>query len=354
MNSKRIFEWDNEAIGTPDSKVSTGISQCGNLILFVVSIDGRFKQSFICDFTRRRIMKKILITGGTVFVSKFIAEYYVKKGFDVYVLNRNTKQQVKGVSLIQADRHTIGDVLHGIHFDIVIDTAYTGEEVGLLLDAIESYDDYILISSGAVYSEFSKQPIKEDSPLGVNEIWGKYGADKIEAEKILLERNPNAYIIRPSYLYGQMNNVYRESFVFDCAMADRKFYLPKNGELNLQFFHIHDVCKFIDSILETKPVLHIFNVGNHEVISVREWVELCYHIVGKSVTFVEVYNEIDQRNYFSFYDYEYHLDVSRQTALMGTTKPLHEGLKEAFDWYKDHMNEVNRKSYLEYIDKNLI
>ena len=49
-------------------------------------------------------MKRFLITGGTVFVSRYIAEYYVSKGYDVYVLNRNTKEQSKGVKLIQADR----------------------------------------------------------------------------------------------------------------------------------------------------------------------------------------------------------------------------------------------------------
>ena len=41
-------------------------------------------------------MKKILVTGGTVFVSKYIAQYYVKKGYQVYVLNRNTKKQPEG------------------------------------------------------------------------------------------------------------------------------------------------------------------------------------------------------------------------------------------------------------------
>lgn len=29
-------------------------------------------------------MKKILVTGGTVFVSRYIAEYYVTKGYDVW------------------------------------------------------------------------------------------------------------------------------------------------------------------------------------------------------------------------------------------------------------------------------
>ena len=32
-------------------------------------------------------MKKILVTGGTVFVSRYIAEYYVTKGYDVWLLD---------------------------------------------------------------------------------------------------------------------------------------------------------------------------------------------------------------------------------------------------------------------------
>ena len=33
-------------------------------------------------------MRKILVTGGTVFVSRFIAEYYVAKGDEVYEIGR--------------------------------------------------------------------------------------------------------------------------------------------------------------------------------------------------------------------------------------------------------------------------
>lgn len=84
-------------------------------------------------------MRKILVTGGTVFVSRFIAEYYAAKGDEVYVLNRNTRPQSAAVKLIQADRHAIGDALQGLHFDIVVDTAYTGEDVADLLNALESY-----------------------------------------------------------------------------------------------------------------------------------------------------------------------------------------------------------------------
>ena len=189
-------------------------------------------------------------------------------------------------------------------------------------------------------------------PLGVNKFWGKYGTDKIEAEALLQKRNPNAYILRPPYLYGQMNNIYREAFVFDCAIADRKFYLPKDGQMKLQFFHVNDLCRFLEAVLKKKPTQHIFNVGNKETISIREWVELCYQITGKQVEFVNVDQSIEQRNYFSFYDYEYYLDVSKQYEIFDKTMSLSLGLEESFEWYKNHSEQVNKKPYFEYIDSN--
>lgn len=312
-----------------------------------------YNKSMKLEFVREMTcVKKILITGGTVFISRYIAEYFVSKNYDVYVLNRNTKEQSKGVKLIQADRHDLGTVLHGIHFDVVIDTAYTSMDVEMILNALESYDDYILISSGAVYSENVLQPFKEDSLVGINKFGGKYGTDKIEAEKILMERSPNAYIIRPPYLYGPMNNVYREAFVFDCALANRKFYLPNTGEMKLQFFHIHDLCRFIKVLLKDKPSQHIFNVGNKDTASVREWVELCYRIVNRQVEFMNVTKAIQQKKYFCFDQYEYYLDVSKQYQLMEDVKPLNEGLEESFEWYLNNLENVNKKNYLEYIDKN--
>ena len=240
------------------------------------------------------------------------------------------------------------------HIDIVLDiTAYTGEDVNLLLDALGGFEDYVLISSSAVYPEYETQPFTEESTLAVNKFWGKYGTDKIDAEEALIKRVPNAYILRPPYLYGPMNNVYREAFVFDCAMQERRFYLPKDGKMKLQFFHVEDLCRFIDTILDKKPKHRIFNVGNKEAVSIKEWVTLCYQIVGKEAEFVNVYEEIPQRSYFSFYDYEYYLDVRRQCELMPETKPLAEGRREALAWYLENIDKVVRKPLIEFIDENL-
>lgn len=298
-------------------------------------------------------MRKILVAGGTVFVSRYIAEYYVAKGDEVYVLNRGTRPQPLGTTHISADRRELGEVLRPYHFDLVIDTAYTARDVDLLLDALGGFGDYVLISSGAVYPESAPLPFTEETALEVNKYWDKYGLNKIAAEAALERRAPGAYILRPPYIYGPMNNVYREAFVFDCARLGRKFYLPKDGGQKLQFFHVGDLCRFIDVLLEKRPRRHIFNVGRRDMVSVREWVELCYRIAGTPAEFVNVYEDIDQRKYFCFYDYEYRLDVSRQYELMDGVTDFEAGLKEAWEWYRENEDKVNKKPYLEYIDEHL-
>lgn len=88
-------------------------------------------------------MKKILVTGGTVFVSKYVAVYFRDNGYEVYVLNRNTKPQLENVRLIEADRHFIGDKLKNIHFDLVLDvTAYNEADIADFVTALDSFDTY--------------------------------------------------------------------------------------------------------------------------------------------------------------------------------------------------------------------
>ena len=299
-------------------------------------------------------MRKILVTGGTVFVSRYIAEYYVSQGDEVYVLNRNTKQQSEGVHLIAADRNRLKDELRHYYFDVVIDTAYTADEIRHLLHALGNYGDYIFISSSAVYPEYAPMPFREESPLAENRYWKKYGTDKIEAEQYLMQNDPHAYILRPPYLYGPMNNVYREAFVFECALANRKFYIPKDGMMQLQFFHIHDLCRFIDILLEKHPHFHVFNVGNNQLISIADWVKLCYEVCHKEVQLVCVEDDIDPRKYFSFYDYEYALDVSRQNELMSHLTPLKQGLEQSLTWYLKNASLVNKKPLISFIDEHFI
>lgn len=299
--------------------------------------------------------KRMLITGGTVFVSRYAAEYFAQKGNEVFVLNRNTRPQSEGVTLIEGDRNQLGDCLKGYHFDVVLDiNAYTEMDIKNLLDGLDEIHDYIFISSSAVYPETLPQPFHEEQHCGANSIWGAYGIHKIEAEQYLTRHVPQAYIIRPPYLYGPMQNIYREPFVFECARTQKPFFIPKDGSMKLQFFHVEDLCRFIDILLEQQPQNHIFNVGNPDVTDNNQWVELCYRVVGAECEKIYVDASHPQRSYFPFYDYEYRLDISKQQKLMPDTKSLFHGLQESYKWYCRHENLVIKKPYLEYITQNLL
>ena len=297
-------------------------------------------------------MRKVLVTGGTVFVSRFVANYFAKKGDDVYVLNRNSKPQLHNVTLIEGDRNDLGDKLKSYEFDAVLDiTAYTQEHVENLVNALGKFGDYIMVSSSAVYPETNPQPFTEDQICGPNVHWGAYGTNKLAAEEYLRQAVPHAYILRPPYLYGPMQNVYREPFVFECAEAGRKFCIPGDGSMKMQFFHVEDLCRFIEILLTEHPTERIYNVGNLDAVTISDWVKLCYDVVGTDLETVSVEGH-HQRAYFCFHDYDYYLDVSRQSELMPGVKPLAEGLKESYEWFQQNRDAVMRRPYTEYIDAN--
>ena len=299
-------------------------------------------------------MKKILITGGTVFVSRYTAAYFAGRGFDVYVLNRNSRPQVPGVTLIEADRNHLGNCLKGHSFDAVLDiTGYTAQDAEKLVTALGDFQDYIFISSSAVYPETTALPFHESAETGPNCHWGAYGTGKLEAEQYLRKAVPQAYILRPPYLYGPMQNLYREPFVFECAERGYPFPIPGDGSMPLQFFHVRDLCRFMELLLEQHPAQHIFNVGNPETVTIHEWAQLCYDAVGAPLTTVSMGPEHPRWAYFPFRDYAYELDVTAQLSLMPDTTPLADGLKESWAWFSAHKDQVTRKPYFEYLDRIL-
>ena len=307
-------------------------------------------------------MRKILVTGGTVFASRYIAEHYVnfipeytvEQKAEVYVLNRGTHRQVKGVRLIECDKNNIGDKLKGYEFDVVIAVnIYTENEMRELLEGLSVIRDFVFISSSAVYPETLPQPFTEEMQCGRNSIWGDYGTNKLAAEKYLQERVPWAYILRPPYLYGEMNNLYREGFVFDCAVAERPFYVPNDGSMKLQFFYIGDLCRFIDIILRVTPEQKIFNAGNKKVDDINSFVKACYKAVGGKPQLINVYKDTEQRNYFPFYNYGYELDVTKMLELMYDPIPLEKGMRASYLWYSEHSDAVRKKPYFEFIDGEL-
>ena len=47
------------------------------------------------------------------------------------------------------------------------------------------------------------------------------------------------------------------------------------------------------------------------------------------------------------------LDVKKQKELLPDVKDFYEGLREAFAWYCENKEEVERREYIEYIENEM-
>lgn len=296
----------------------------------------------------------ILVTGGTVFASRYTAEYFRDKGHNVYVLNRGNLPQSEGVTHIKCDRRNLGDTLKCYSFDTILDIAtYNEQDLKLLLDALGEFKHYIFISTSAVYPETAPMPFNEEEKMGANKFWGSYCLNKIAAEKLLNKEVPDAYILRPSYLHGKMNILYREAFAFECAEKDRVFCVPEDGSLPMQFFDIKDMCAFMEILLEKLPEQKVYNVGNPKPITINEWVKVCYKVLGKEPKIKYINNETSWLNYFPFANYPCFVDVTKMLELMPKLTPFEEGIRESYEWYKNNKELIKVKPYIEFIEENL-
>lgn len=156
---------------------------------------------------------KILLIGGTGVISTDISALAVKKGMELYLINRGNRSMFapKEAICIQAD---IRDAMEakkkteGMHFDVVVDfISFTPEQ---LMQSISLFRDkcsqYIFISSATVYSrEDQKTPIREDSTPLTNVLWD-YSRNKVACEMLLKKENDlyglNYTIVRPYVTYG--------------------------------------------------------------------------------------------------------------------------------------------------------
>ena len=107
-----------EKVGENDTRIVMGFHP--TLAPYKVAI---LPCRFCCKMDREKSqMKRILVTGGTVFVSKIVASYFAsskfKDEYQVYVLNRNNHPQVENVILIHSSRENLKNKLEEYKFDI--------------------------------------------------------------------------------------------------------------------------------------------------------------------------------------------------------------------------------------------
>lgn len=314
-------------------------------------------------------MKRVLVIGGSYFIGKAITKELQSNGYEVTLLNRGSRlvAGTKQLSCDRNDKKTMKSVLEGKVFDYLVDVSgLNKEQAQILCDTLnmEELKSMVFISSSAVYDvEHLKARFREQDRLGENKFWGQYGTDKIEAERTycqcMEEEQIPLVILRPSYVYGEENYVQRESFIFEHILQNKPVIVPATNK-KLQFIYAKDLAVIVRKMLEKESRgSEIYNVGNSQYVTAKEWVQLCAQAMGKAVEIVNFdYKKYGRnvREFFPFHDYDNVLNVDKiqQADINIEETDMLAGLQNAYKWFLEQRLEISWKKEVKKAEAEIL
>ena len=238
---------------------------------------------------------RVLVIGGTEFISLHLVQELLRRGHDVTVFNRGRRAErlpagVKAIAGDRKDHAGLRERLQGHRFDGVFDITYAptlGEDVTALVATLAGEPHIVFISTGRVYDHALPIPYSEDTPRGF--YWGDYARHKIAAEDLLLERHRTGRgpvsIVRPTHVMGPLNTRNNETFFMDRIWRNRPVLVPGHGGWLRQFGHVEDLAIAMAAMLgNAKAYGQAYNVMGEDTVTQAGFVELIAEVMGKPVT----------------------------------------------------------------------
>jgi len=303
-----------------------------------------------------------LVIGGTQFIGRILVAELLAAGHSVTVLHRQEKHGFgRRVKNLVADRNNGAQMkaaLAGKKFDAVFDNVYdwergtTASQVEATVRAVQGpLQRYIFMSSVAAYGDGLNH--HEGDALAADDAPDLYVRNKATSERALFRLHQRIGLpvvtLRPPFVYGPGNPLYREAYFWDRMRAGRQVIVPGDGRRLMQFVYVKDVVRAAMKALEEPAAIgHAFNIANARPISQTELVEALAKTCRKPVNFVRIPRSYLMRKgghpmgpkmYFGIY-----LDVppitqvtaKAQRVLKFKPTDFATGLKETYAWYLRH------------------
>ena len=298
---------------------------------------------------------RVLVVGGTEFISLALVRALIRDGHAVTVLNRGRKNDrlPAGVSVIPCDRKdhaALQSALAGARFDGVCDITYaptTGEDVAALADALAGAPHVLFVSTGRVYDHALPIPFSEATPRGY--YWGDYARHKIAGEDALLERQRSrglpVTIVRPTHVLGPLNTRDNETFFFDRILRGRPVLVPGHGGWLRQFGHVDDLADALAAMVgNPKAFGQAYNVTGEECVTQVGFVEQIAELLDRPVEFRHFDPALLKRfdkpgpvfGQNLVYDCHAVYTTSKARAELGIRPryTLASGLRQTWEWYR--------------------
>ena len=232
---------------------------------------------------------KILFIGGNGNISWWCVEEAIKRGYEVYELNRGMTRNTR-----RAVQHEVHEIIADIRDEAAVIRALGNETFDVICDficfnenqarqAIRIFtgkcSQYIVISSEAVYRRESRYlPFREDTPQYGEDVEDSYILGKINVEKTFRDAYRNngfpMTIVRPGYTY---DTILQMPVGQNCFTAPRKllegypFLVPGDGENLFAPLHSGDFAKaFIGLIGNKKTIGEDYHIAAEKLITLNE------------------------------------------------------------------------------------
>ncbi|RDI63964.1 NAD-dependent epimerase/dehydratase family protein [Nocardia pseudobrasiliensis] len=208
---------------------------------------------------------RILVLGGTSFLSRWIAHEAVTRGHEVICAARGRSGSVPvGARLVVVDRDR-PDALAALaqeRFDAVIDVARAA--LGQVLAALDALADraphWIFVSSVSAYADTATVGQTVDAPLreAIRQMESdtsgeRYGGIKVACETSVRERLDNrALIVRPGLIGGPWDRTDRFGYWPARFARGGRAIIPDATRQPIQHIDVRDLAAWIVSAAETR------------------------------------------------------------------------------------------------------
>lgn len=300
-------------------------------------------------------MESVLIMGGSDFIGKSLAKYFIKHRHKVDVLTTGSIDYEGVNKHLLCDRKNLDELenaLNGNEYTYIYDmTAFFKSEIEDLFKFVnrKNLKKYVVLSSSAVYKK-SEKYISEDDEKGINPAWGQYGIEKVQAESYIINSDIPYIIIRPTHIYGPENNLYRETYFFDRIREGKAIPVPsdRNEPVLNQFIYIDDFVRVLYSLTKNDKVREIYNVSTPQNITWKKFIETCGEVMGKEPIIKYVDSDkikIKERSYFPFKNTSCVLEIEKliDHGLYIPNIMLEKGLRKTYEWYIKNKPKMDDK-----------
>jgi nucleoside-diphosphate-sugar epimerase len=248
---------------------------------------------------------RALFIGGTGTISTAISQTVLDRGWDLYLLNRGSRQGLFGGRAVQipCDINTDADVedkLKGLSFDVVADF------IGFTPDQIErdirlfagKTKQYLWLSSASAYQKpLSHYMVDESTPLA-NPFW-EYSRNKIACEEVLMKAYRDqgfpATIVRPSHTYDDRSiplGVHGKNGSWQVVkriMEGKPVIIHGDGTSLWTMTHCSDFARgFVGLMGNTRAVGEAVQITSDETLTWNQVYEAIARAVGEPLKAVHI------------------------------------------------------------------